>query len=157
MTRRYGRAPPGERVIGAVPQNYGANATMRAALGGHGVEAVMTSEGATDAEVCRVDGERVLRPTRRPGDIVIRDNLRAHKATGLREAIEQTGARWPYLPPYSPDLSPIERGWSTRQTALRTAKARTREALEHAIAQALASITASDARSWFHHCGDALQ
>jgi transposase len=157
MTRRYGRAPKGERVIGAVPQNYGANVTMLAALGSQGVEAVMTIEGATDAEVFRSYVEQVLRPTLHQGDIVIMDNLRAHKAAGIREAIEQTGARLQYLPPYSPDLAPIERCWSKLKTALRRAKARTREALEHAITQALATITASDARSWFHHCGYALQ
>jgi transposase len=157
MTRRYGRAPKGERVIGAVPQNYGANVTMLAALGSQGVEAVMTIEGATDAAVFRVYVEQVLRPTLRPGDIVIMDNLRAHKAAGIREAIEQAGARLQYLPPYSPDLAPIERCWSKLKTALRTAKARTREALEHAIAQALATITASDARSWFLHCGYTLR
>jgi transposase len=157
MTRRYGQAPQGERVIGAVPQNDGANVTMLAALGSQGVEAVMTSEGATDAEVFRVYVEQVLRPTLRPGDIVIMDHLRVHKAAGMREAIEQTGARLQYLPPYSPDLSPIERCGSKLKSALRTAKARTREALEHAIAQALATITASEARSWFHHGGYALQ
>ncbi len=99
MPRLYGRAPKGERVIGAVPQNYGANVTMLAALGRHGVEAVMTIEGATDADVFRVYVEQVLGPTLRPGDIVIMDNLRAHKAAGIREAIEQTGARLQYLPP----------------------------------------------------------
>src|ERR671931_268322 len=124
--RLYGRAPRGERVIGAVPQNDGANVTLRAALGSQGVEAVMTIDGATDA-------------------------------AGIREAIEQTGARLQYLPPYSPDLAPVERCWSKLKTALRAAKARTREALEHAIAQALATITVSDAHSWFHHCGYALQ
>jgi transposase len=157
MTRLYGRAPSGERVVGTVPQNYGANVTLLAALGRHGVEAVMTIDGATDAEVFRVYVEQVLRPTLRPGDIVILDNLRAHKAAGIREAIEQAGAQVVYLPPYSPDLSPIEPCWSKLKTALRTAKARTREALEQAIAQALATITAADARSWFHHCGYALQ
>jgi transposase len=157
MTRRYGRAPKGERVVGAVPQHDGANVTMLATLGSHGVEAVMTIEGATDAEVFRVYVEQVLRPTLRPGDIVMMDNLRAHNATGIREAMEQSGARLQYLPPYSPDLSPIERCWSKLKTALRTAKARTREALEQAIAQALGTITASDARSWFHHSGYALQ
>ena len=156
MIRRYGRAPKGERVIGAVPQNYGANVTMLAALGSQGGEAVMTIDGATDAEVFRVYVEQVLRPTLRPGDLVIMDNLRAHKAAGIREAIEQAGAQLWYLPPYSPDLSPIEPCWSKLKTALRTAEARTREALEHAIAQALATITASDARSWFHHRGYAL-
>jgi transposase len=156
MTRRYGRAPRGARVIGAVPQNYGANVTMLAALGSDGVEAVMTIDGATDAEVFRAYVEQVLRPTLRAGDIVLMDNLRAHKAAGIREAIERTGAQLLYLPPYSPELSPIEPCWSKLKTALRTAKARTREALEQAIAQALATITVSDAHSWFHHCGYAL-
>jgi transposase len=157
MTRLYGRAPKGERVIGAVPRNFGANVTMLAALGSQGVEAVMTIDGATDAEVFRVYVEQVLRPTLRPGDIVILDNLRAHKATGIREAIEQAGARLQYLPPYSPDLSPIERCWSKLKTALRTAKARSREALERAIAQALATITTADAQSWLRHCGYTVQ
>ncbi len=157
MPRLYGRAPRGERVGGAVPQNYGANATILAALGSQGVEAVMTSDGATDAAVFRVYGAQVLGPTLRSGDLVIMDNLRAHTVAGIREAIEQTGARLQSLPPYAPDLSPIERCWSKLKTALRQAKARSREALEHAIAQALTTITASDARSWFHHCGYALQ
>jgi transposase len=157
LTRRYGRAPRGERVIGAVPQNYGANVTLLAALGSQGVEAVMTMAGATDAEVFRVYVEQVLRPTLRPGDIVIMDNLRAHKVAGIREVVEQAGARLLYLPPYAPDLSPIEPCWSKLKTALRTAQARTREALEQAIALALATITVSDAHSWFHHCGYALQ
>jgi transposase len=157
MTRRYGRAPKGERVIGAVPQNYGANVTMLAALGSRGIEAVMTIDGATDAEVFRVYVEQVLRPTLHPGDIVIMDNLRAHKVAGIRAAVEQAGARLLYLPPYSPDLAPIEPCWSKLKTALRTAKARPREALEQAITQALATITVSDARHWFHHCGYALQ
>jgi transposase len=157
MTRRYGRAPRGERVVGTVPQNYGANVTMLAALGSQGVEAVMTVDCATDAEVFRIYVEQVLGPTLRPGDIVIMDNLRAHKTAGIREAIEQVGAQVVYLPPYSPDLSPIEPCWSKLKTALRTAQARTREALEYAIAQALATITVSDAHSWFQHCGYALQ
>jgi transposase len=157
MTRLYGRAPRGARVVGTVPQNYGANVTMLAALGSHGVEAVMTIEGATDAEVFRAYVEQVLRPTLRPGDIVRMDDLRAHKAAGIREAIEQAGAQVMYLPPYSPDLSPIEPCWSKLKTVLRTAQARTRAALEHAIVQALATITVADAHSWFHHCGYALQ
>src|SRR5262245_29704598 len=151
MTRRYGRAPRGDRVIGAVPQNDGANVTMLAALGSHGVEAVMTIDGATDAEVFRVYVDQILRPTLRPGDIVIMDNLRAHTVAGIRAAIEQAGARLLYLPPYSPDLAPIERCWSKLKSCLRTAKARTREALDEAIAQALATITAADAQGWFQH------
>jgi transposase len=103
MTRRYGRAPRGEGGVGTGPQNDGAHVTRLAALGSPGVEAVRTSAGATDAAVFRVSVEQVLRPTRRPGDIVILDHVRAHKAAGLREAIAQTGARRQDLPPYSPD------------------------------------------------------
>jgi hypothetical protein len=98
MTRRYGRAPQGERVIGTVPQNDGANVTRLAALGSRGVEAVMTIDGAPDAEGFQVYVEQVLRPTLRPGDIVIMDNLRAHNVAGIREAVEQAGAQvlsWP--------------------------------------------------------------
>jgi transposase len=156
MTRLAGRAPRGERVIGAVPHHDGPHVTMLAALGSPGVEAVMASDGATDAEVFRLDIDQVLRPTLHPGDIVSMDHRRAHKVVGIREAIEQTGARGLYVPPYSPDLAPIERGWSKLKRVLRTAKARTREALDEAIAQALATITAADARGWFQHCGYAL-
>lgn len=153
MTRRFGRAPRGERVIGAVPQNYGANLTMIAALGLHGIDAVMTIEGATDAEVFQAYTEQVLAPTLRPGDIVVLDNLSAHKTTAIHEAVEGHGARLLYLPPYSPDLAPIEQAWSKIKTCLRTAKARTREALELAIQQALTTITAADAHGWFTYCG----
>lgn len=153
MARRFGRAPRGERVIGGVPRNYGANLTMIAALGLHGIEAVMTIEGATDAEVFHAYAERVLGPTLRPGDVVVLDNLSAHKMTAIREVIEGRGARLLYLPPYSPDLAPIEQAWSKIKTFLRTAKARTREALERAIQQALTTITAADAHGWFTYCG----
>jgi transposase len=152
MTRRFGRAPRGERVIGAVPQNYGTNLTMLAALSLHGIEAVMTIEGATDAEVFQAYVEQVLVPTLRPGDIVVLDNLSAHKMTTIREVIEGRGARLLYLPPYSPDLAPIEQAWSKIKTFLRAAKARTCEALELAIQQAVTTITAADAHGWFTPC-----
>jgi transposase len=157
MTRQYGRAPRGERVVGAVPQNYGANVTMLAALSRQGVGAVMTVDGATDAAVFHAYVEHVLGPTLVPGDVVIMDNLRAHKVAGIRERIEACGARLIYLPPYSPDLSPIEPCWSKLKALLRTAQARTREALDAAIQQVLAAVTASDARGWFRHCGYALR
>jgi transposase len=153
MTRRYGRAPRGQRVGGPVPPNGGANVTRPAALGSHGVEAVMTSDGATDAEVFRAAVAQVLRPTPRPWDIVSLDNLRAHQAAGVREAIAPAGAQLVYVPPDSPDLSPLERCWSKRKTALRTAKGRTREALERAIAAGLATMTGAEAPSGLHHCG----
>jgi transposase len=157
MTRQYGRAPRGERVVGAVPQNYGANVTMLAALSLQGVGAVMTVDGATDAAVFHAYVEHVLCPTLVPGDVVIMDNLRAHKVAGIRERIEACGARLIYLPPYSPDLSPIEPCWSKLKALLRPAQARTREALDAAIQQVLAAVTASDARGWFRHCGYALR
>jgi transposase len=157
MTRLYGRAPTGERVIGSVPQNYGPNVTMLGALGVHGLHAVMTVDGATDTDVFRTYVKQVLGPTLRPGDIVVMDNLRAHKAVGVQQALARRGARLLYLPPYSPDLSPIEPCWSKVKTALRTAKARTREALDRAITGALATITDADAQGWFRHCGYALR
>jgi transposase len=157
MTRLYGRAPTGERVIGSVPQNYGPNVTVLGALGVHGLHAVMTVDGATDTDVFRTYVTQVLGPTLRPGDIVVMDNLRAHKAVGVQQALARRGARLLYLPPYSPDLSPIEPCWSKVKTVLRKAKARTREALDSAITGALATITDADAQGWFRHCGYALR
>jgi len=157
MTRLYGRAPRGQRVVGSVPQNYGQNLTMLASLSATGVEAVMTVEGATDADVFRTYVREVLVPTLSAGEIVVMDNLSAHQVAGVREAIEARGATRLYLPPYSPDLNPIERCRSKIKTALRAVKARTHEALEAAIKQALATVTQSDARAWFKHCGYALR
>jgi transposase len=156
MTRLYGRAPRGERVLGNAPQNYGQNVTLLGALSCTGLEAVMMIEGATDSDVFRAYVREVLCPTLRTGDIVIADNLSAHKAAGVQEAIAATGARLLYLPPYSPDLNPIERCWSKIKTCLRAAKARTREALDAAIVRALATVTESDARAWFAHSGYVL-
>jgi transposase len=156
MTRLYGRAPRGERALGSAPQNYGQNVTILGALSCTGLEAVMTIEGATDADVFRAYVREVLGPTLREGDIVIADNLSAHKVAGVQEAIAATGARLLYLPPYSPDLNPIERCWSKIKTFLRAAKARTREALDAAVTRALATVTASDARAWFAHSGYVL-
>jgi transposase len=157
MTRLYGRAPRGERVLDAVPRNYGPNVTMVGALGMQGITAVMTVEGATDADVCFAYIEHVLAPTLQPGDLVVMDHLRAHNVADVPSAIGARGAHVPYLPPYAPDLSPIEPCWSTLKTSLRKANARTREALDTAMTDALATITVSDARSWFRPCGYALQ
>jgi transposase len=157
MTRLYGRAPRGTRVTGSVPQNYGPNVTMLGTLGIQGLQAVMTVEGATDADVFRAYVKRVLGPTLRPGDLVVMDNLRAHKAVGVQQVLARRGARLLYLPPYSPDLSPIEPCWSKVKTALRKAKARTREALDAAITHALPTVTGTDAHGWFMQCGYALQ
>jgi transposase len=156
MTRRFGRAPRGERVADTVPQNYGRNVTVIGALSCHGIDAVMTIEGATDAAVFRAYVEHGLVPTLRPDDIVVLDNLGAHKVAGIRRAIEAAGAQVLYLPPYSPDCSPIEPCWSKLKTFLRAAKARTRDALDAALKAALDTVTVSDARGWFKHCGYAL-
>jgi transposase len=157
MTRLYGRAPAGRRVVGSMPQNYGPAVTMLGALGAHGLQAVMTVDGATDADVFRTYVKKVLGPTLSPGDIVVMDNLQAHKAVGVQQALARRGARRLYLPPYSPDLSPIEPCWSKVKTALRKAKARTRAALDAAIAEAMLTVSHMDARGWFKHCGYPLQ
>ena len=153
LTRLYGRAAPGERISEGVPQNYGENVTTLAALGAGGVQAPMTVNGAVDGDVFLAYVREVLVPTLSAGDIVVMDNLKAHKVAGVREAIEARGARLEYLPPYSPDFNPIEKCWSKVKTALRKAKARTREALEAALKAALLTITEADARAWFTHCG----
>lgn len=156
MTRLYGRAPRGERVVGSAPRNYGANITMLGALSAAGLCALMTVDGATDSEVFAAFVREVLAPTLSAGDIVVLDNLGAHRSAAARKAVEARGARLVFLPPYSPDLNPIERCWSKIKTALRAAKARTREALEEAIKQAIVTVSESDACAWFKHCGYVL-
>jgi len=156
MTRRYGRAQYGRRVPDAVPKNFGLNVTILGALSCTGLDAVMTVEGATDTAVFRAYVEQVLVPTLVADDIVIMDNLSVHKVRGIREAIEATGARLIYLPPYSPDYSPIESCWSKLKAILRKAKARTRETLDEALTQAIEHITQSDAKGWFNLCGYAV-
>jgi hypothetical protein len=108
LTRLYGRAPRGQRAVGSTPINYGEKVSLIAALGSSGLDAPMMIAGAVDGDVFRVWTEQVLCPTLAACDIVIMDNLQAHKVRGIREAIEGRGARLLYLPPYSPDLSPIE-------------------------------------------------
>jgi transposase len=103
------------------------------------------------------DSTHMLGPTLVAGDVVLMDNLSAHKVAGIREAIEGHGAQVIYLPPYTPDLSPIEPCWSKVKTALRKAKTRTREALEHALEEVLSTVTAVDAHNWFAHCGYSVQ
>jgi transposase len=156
MTRHYGRAPAGERVREATPQSHWHTLTMLAALTIKGTQAPMTIEAATDGDIFLAYVEQVLCPTLSLGQVVIMDNLSAHKVQGIREKIESTGARLIYLPPYSPDFNPIEQAWSKIKQQLRSAKARTLEALEQAIAEALAAITPENASAWFSHCGYGL-
>ena len=156
LTRLYGRAAPGQRVVDAVPQNYGSSQTLLGALSVEGVGAPWLIEGAVDGQVFRLWVKEVLGPTLRPGDVVVMDNLQAHKVSGVEEEINGRGARLIYLSPYSPDFNPIEQCWSKIKTYLRQAKARTIEVLMEAIKQALATITAADACAWFAHCGYTL-
>ena len=157
MTRRYGRALRGERVQEATPAGHWSTLTLLGALTTQGLLASMTVESPTDGDVFLAYLDEVLCPCLRPGQIVIADNLSAHKVDGVRERIETAGATLLYLPPYSPDFNPIEKAWSKIKQHLRKAKARTLELLEQAVSQALQSVTSEDASGWFHHCGYAIQ
>ena len=151
-TRRYGRAPGGRRVDAAVPLHNGPNVTVIAALSAQGVEAVMELDGAVNTASFTVYLEQVLGPGLQPGDVVVLNNLRVHKVARLAEIVEAHGARLLYLPPYSPDFTPIELAFSKLKTHLRSAAARTREAMRTALDAALAWITTEDAQKWFGHC-----
>ncbi len=156
MTRNYGRAPRGERVREGTPHSHWRTVTMLAALTRRGLQAPMTIESPTDGDVFRAYLEQVLCPQLRPGQVVIMDNLAAHKVAGVRQLIEATGAHLVYLPPYSPDFNPIEQAWSKIKQLLRSTKARTLATLELAITEALAAVTAENASAWFKHCGYGL-
>ena len=162
MARPRGRCPEGERLVAAVPHGHWKVLTMIAAMTVRGVLAAVTVDAATvDAAT---DGQtflhfvaEALAPALRPGGVVVLDDLQAHKVKGVREAVEAAGATLPYLPPYSPDLSPIEPMWSKVKQRLRSAAARTVDALQDAVTSALRSITASDCEGFFRHCGYTLQ
>lgn len=153
MTRLQGRSPIGERVVDSTPRNYGQNISVLGALSFDGVLAMMTIAGSVDTVVFRTYVTQVLVPQLWKGAIVLCDNLQVHKAAGIREAIEAVGAKLVFLPPYSPDLSPIELCWSKLKQFLRSAKARTYADLNQAIAAALDHISPDDAAGWFAHCG----
>jgi transposase len=157
LTRLYGYAPHDERCRGSVPKNYDRPTSLIAALRLGGIPAAMTREGALDTAAVEAFVDHVLGPILRPGDVVLWDNLSAHKAQTVRARIEARGARVVFLPAYSPDLNPIELAFSKIKQALRSAGARTQEALEAAIAAALATITPEDALAFFKHCGYPLQ
>jgi transposase len=153
MTRGYARACGGQRVAEATPQGHWKILTILSALSLRGLLATMTIEEATDGDIFLAYVEQVLCPALRLGDVVIMDNLSAHKVAGVRELIQAAGAAWLYLPPYSPDLNPIEPAWAKLKQVLRSLKARTAEALEQAVTQALPCITPDNAQAWFRHCG----
>lgn len=153
LTPRYGRAPRGERVTESVPRNYGQQTSLISTIGMAGVAATFTVEGAVDTAVFNIYVECVLRPTIEAGDILVLDNLSAHRASCIERVAAACAAMVIWLPPYSPDFSPIELMWSKIKTALRAAKARTREELERALVAALALVTLTDCEGWFRHCG----
>ena len=151
--RRYARAEGGQRTHQATPLHGGPNVTLVAALTSQGLQAAMTGSGAVNGDVFATYLEQVLGPTLVPGDVVVLDNLPAHKVAGLAELVEACSARLLYLPPYSPDFNPLELAFGKLKTWLRTAQARTREALESVIQAATDWITERDAKNWFDLCG----
>ena len=153
LTPTYARAPRGERAIGSAPRNRGPNTTTIAALTPSGLGALLMLEGAVTTAAFDAYAERVLAPTLQLGQIVVADNLSAHKGQRARAAIEARGAELWFLPSYSPDLTPIEEAFAKLKALLRRAEARCQEALTVAIRAALAAITPADAHGWFSHSG----
>ena len=155
MTRRYARAQGGRRAIGRAPAGHWRRLTLPGALGREGLVAMMTVPRATDTEVFLAFVEQVLLPalkTRRK-PIVILDRLSAHRSPRVLAAFAAAGVEVRFLPPYSPDLNPIEPCWSKIKTALRSAAARTLAALNDTLPAVLNTVTAQDAQGWFGHCG----
>jgi transposase len=153
MTRRYGRAERGERVREGVPAGRWRTLTVLGAISMSGWTAVMSIEAPTDGGVFFAYVKYVLCPQLRPGQLVVMDNLGAHKVDGIRELIQSTGARLWYLPPYSPDFNPIEQCWAQLKQKLRALKARSVPALEYALSEALASVNPQHISACFRHAG----
>jgi transposase len=158
MTRLYARAPKGVRAYGSVPRNRGKNTTLIASMTLEGAMGeAMAVEGSTKAFVFEAYVEYFLAPTLKEGQIVVMDNLGAHKTDKVKELIEERGCKLWFLPAYSPDLNPIEEAFSKVKAHLRKSAARTRGALLEAMGEALSSITPRDAVGWFAHCGYELE
>ena len=159
MTRRFARAPRGQRALGAVPFGGWHRLTIIGALSTDGMIAAMSVAAPVNAALLRVYLDKVLVPElqrRKPDAILVMDNLRPHRATAIAKTLERAHLGLLYLPRYSPDLSPIEPGWSKVKTRLRAAAARTTEALEEELRPALDAITPQDAKGWFRHSGYTL-
>jgi len=153
MTRLYGRAPRGQRVIEYTPAGHWRTTTMLGALRWDRFEAPLVIDGAMDSVVFRGYVERMLVATLHPGDVVVMDNLSPHKTPGVQEAIGAAGATVRYLPPYSPDFNPIEPMWSKVKQHLCSAAARTHGRLVNAVGDAMRSVTPDDCRGFFAGCG----
>jgi transposase len=153
MARRYGRGPRGQRVLDAVPHGRWRTTTVVAALRAGGVTAPLVLEGATNGRSFLAYVRQFLAPTPRPGDVVVMDNLSSHKVAGVREAVEAAGATLLYLPPYSPDLNPIEQVFAKLKALLRAAAARTTEALWAAVGHLLGRFPPAECARYLAHCG----
>ena len=153
LTRLRGRAAPGIRVRESVPKNYGQSTSIVSLMSLSGVETTLLVEGAVDTICFNVFCREMLASCLKVGDIVVLDNLGAHRASCIEEVAKDCSAQVIWLPPYSPDFSPIEQMWSKLKTHLRKVKARSRGELDRAVAEGLKLITESDCRSWFKHCG----
>ena len=153
LAPRYAYSPRGRRAYAKVPRNRGANTTLLASMSFEGMGPCLAEQGATPATVFESYVEKVLAPRLRHRQIVVVDNLGAHKSERARELIEERGCQLLYLPPYSPDFNPIEEAFSKIKEALRKAGARTREALIEALGVAISAVTARDARGFFEHGG----
>lgn len=157
MTRLFSRAQVGARAFGKVPKNQGVNLTIVGAIALDGVRALMAYEGGTTREAFLAFVRNALVPSLRADDVVVMDNLGAHYADGVRSAIEAVGASLLYLPPYSPELNPIELTWSKLKAHLRRIEARTLRALAGALPACKSEIRHSDLAGWFRHAGYAHQ
>lgn len=153
LTRRYAWAPSKERAVGVVPRNHGTPTTLVASLTPNGVGPAMTLAGALNTEAFYVYVRDLLGPSLRPGQIVLLDNLSAHHAAAVRDLIEDRGCAVLYLPPYSPDFSPIELAFAKLKAFLRQVGARTQEELDAALQRAVDLITTTEARNFIRHCG----
>jgi transposase len=154
LSPMYAYSPRGRRAYAQIPRNRGANTTtLLASMSLEGMGPCLAVEGATTAEVFEAYVEKVLAPSLRRGQIVVVDNLSAHKGERVRKPIEERGCQLLYLPPYSPDFNPIEEAFSKIKGLLRKAQARTREALIEALGVAISAVTARDARGFFEHGG----
>jgi transposase len=156
MTRLRGRAPRGERLVAKVPHGHWKTTSLIAALGVEGVRCSTVVDGAINRDLFEGFVEQVLAPELRPGDVVVLDNLSSHKSTHARKLIEERGAALVFLPPYSPDLNPIEMVFAKLKQLLRSLACRTREALWEAMQSVIDKVTASDAANCFRHCGYTL-
>ena len=153
MARAYGRAPRGERVGAQVPHGHWKVVSTVAAMTAEGMVAAASFDGATDTDLFVAFVRDELVPALRPGRVVVMDNLNPHKAPAVRRLVEAAGARVMLLPPYSPDLNPIENAFAKAKAILRSLARRTVPALYDAIGDALRAITPADAAGFFRHCG----